>query len=77
MGGGEEERAVFTGGFENGCAQNVVVDGWLAVKSVASAVSGRLVLWFEKHATVLKFLCGKVFEAVLASGRSGSRFLRE
>jgi hypothetical protein len=33
-------RVVFTGGFRDVGAQNVVVGGWLAVGCVASAVSG-------------------------------------
>jgi hypothetical protein len=40
------EKAVFSGGFGEWCAQNVVFGGWLAEKSVASMVSGRLLLGF-------------------------------
>ena len=51
------------------CAQNVMVGGWLAVKSVASVVSGRLFLGFEKHATGFRFFCGKVIEGLCADKR--------
>jgi hypothetical protein len=70
-------KGCFCGGFGRQCAQNVVVDGYLVEKSVASVASGRRFLGFEKHATFLRFSVEKFGALLVVKRKKVVRALRE